>query len=34
MRIDVRGKTSNEKRLCADKKYCEDCGAKMDGGED
>ena len=20
--------------LCADKKYCEDCGYKMDGGED
>ena len=20
--------------LCADKKYCEDCGAKMYGGED
>ena len=20
--------------LCADKKYCEDCGDKMDGGED
>ena len=20
--------------LCADKKYCDGCGAKMDGGED